>query len=1471
MPRKDKAGFLIQYIVAIVASITSAGYGSMNSWTSPALPFLKSGKSNLSLNNEEITWIAPLLPIGIIIGNLLNPIFIDRLGRKWTLLLFALPQISSWLLILLAKDTKTICYGRILGGIGYGGGICATIIYLSEIGTSKNRGIFLTLIKVSSSFGIFFTIFLGAISSYFNMNLCLLLMSILFVILFPFMPDSSYFYKKNHRHSEEKKMMHYSLLQLNDEVNGKKCQSKPTNFMILSEKIFSQGEKNCFLGGNLKEDYEEGYKEIYKENFKEDIKEVYKEDLKEDYKEDYKNKEEYKKNFKEDNNKRNNRDKEDNETFCKQDDEKSCKTEDNQRFNKKEDNKFFKNEDNEGTSKKEVSVIIPKNKNNTKIFENEDKKPILKEENSQKSAENEDNKFYEKEEYKKLTKKQEYQSKQVSRKITKKEDNEEHLKKEDYRNSLKKEDNERFLKKEDCQLFDKKEINRKFHKTEDSRFFKREDREKITIEKEDYQKFVLKEKNKFSEDEEEYQKSNKKVKKEDSQSKKEDNEEFFKNEDNESSCKSEDRKRIYKKEDNEKNAKTEDNKIFKKENNEKIPKIEDFQKSAKIEDKFFKYENSNEKVDNKVKNEEDNELKKEDNERFPKKENIEDFFKIEDNGNLCKKEGNKENSRKEEYQKFIQKEENYETAKKEDTNKFSTNEENANELKKADSQKSGIKEERNERISIKEDNKFSQNENNKKSTEKEESTFQKKEEKKIYQNKNTHDKNITEKSKCIFSIENLENSKKWKNSNFWQLLSVRSNLRGLFIIFTVTTLDCLSGHPVLIYFSQEILTYDGSLLSANNGALIFATIKFLASMIATQLIERFKRKTILLVTGILTAIMQGILAIFFYLKINGQLNISSILGLLPYFAFLIFEMASTIGASNLYYIYQGEFFSNNVKGLAVTVAKIYHMFVIFLTILVYQFLVKNFSNYVIFAIFCICCVIFTCLCIYIIPETKGKSLEEIQIILRPSITSAGYGSIMSWTSPALTYLKSTKSEIPITKEQTSLIAPLLPIGLIIGNFLNPIFINRIGRKWTLMLFALPQIISWLIIYFTKNYNDIYIARIMGGIGYGGGVCAVTVYLSEIGTPKNRGIFLTMVKFSLSLGIFFTLLLGATVNYNYMNLGHLIMPIIFLLIFFFLPDSSYFLEKNQNSITNDNSSSIIEKTCHENEILLNDNNSQLLQNNCSIVQKQEKENNFPNDNNFFHKNHDRDQKDNFLLKENFTKNTNLEVKKTLISNLKESNCWKMFTTRNNIRALTIIVCIVAQDSLSGHMTLTYFSEQMLSYKGSLLTAKQGALFLSLMKLFSCIVATQVIERLKRRTLYFTTGILSSLSQGIIGIFFLMEEKKFNVTSFSFIPFVGLIIYEFSVSMGTSNLFYVLQGELFTNDVKGLAVTFAKNMYMVFGFISIIMYQVLIENFSAYVLFFIFCICGTILCFVTVFLLPETKGKSIEEIQILLKKC
>lgn len=657
------------------------------SWTSPALPYLKNQKTNLSLDNEEITWIAPLLPIGIIIGNLLNPLFIDRIGRKWTLLIFAIPQIISWLLILMAKNSKIICIGRVIGGIGYGGGICAVIVYLSEIGNRKNRGIFLTLIKFSSSFGIFFTVFLGAILPYFYMNLCLLTMPIIFVILFPFMPDSLYFLEKNRQYQNEKFYFHSN--QEKFEGNG-----KFSKYFIENEN-FSHLEKKGFL------------EDDFVENFKEDNKEDKKEDNR-NYEE--KNKEDKKKDTIENN--KNDRGK-----------NKADKKEDN-----KEDTKKNYKED----KKEDKNKVNKENNKNYKEINNEDKKEDGKEDKKEDEEDkNEDNKKDKKETYKK----------------DKKEEN------KDYR-KYNKDDNKKNYK-------DDKKINNK----EDKEY--KEDKKDKEGKKDEEDKKDKEDKNKHNED--------------------------------------------YK----------EDNKEDKKHKN-----IENYQE--------------NEKDDNKE----------------------------------AYKENNEENS-----------------------------EENLNSIKK-----------------------------------------------------------------------------KFKNSNFWKLLSIPSNLRALLIICTVTSLDCFSGHPVLIYFSQQMLTYEGSLLSPEKGALVVATIKLLASMMATQIIERFQRKTILLSTGILASLTQGILATFFYYQ-EYHLNISY-LAILPYISFLIYETASTIGASNLFYIYQGELFDNNVKGLAVTILKIFHMFVVFLTVFTYQILIQKFKSYVIFFIFSICGVILCIISLCIIPETKGKSLEEIQFILK---------------------------------------------------------------------------------------------------------------------------------------------------------------------------------------------------------------------------------------------------------------------------------------------------------------------------------------------------------------------------------------------------------------------------------------------------------------------------------------------------------
>lgn len=86
-------------------------------------------------------------------------------------------------------------------------------------------------------------------------------------------------------------------------------------------------------------------------------------------------------------------------------------------------------------------------------------------------------------------------------------------------------------------------------------------------------------------------------------------------------------------------------------------------------------------------------------------------------------------------------------------------------------------------------------------------------------------------------------------------------------------------------------------------------------------------------------------------------------------------------------------------------------------------------------------------------------------------------------------------------------------------YFKPFYNRNICRKLTLLLYSIPRIISWVLIMMAKNHTTIYIAGLLCGIGYSGGICALLNYCPEIGSPKIRGIFIVFNNLSIGLGFF----------------------------------------------------------------------------------------------------------------------------------------------------------------------------------------------------------------------------------------------------------------------------------------------------------------------------------------------------------------
>ncbi|XP_043462199.1 uncharacterized protein LOC122498503 [Leptopilina heterotoma] len=243
------------------------------------------------------------------------------------------------------------------------------------------------------------------------------------------------------------------------------------------------------------------------------------------------------------------------------------------------------------------------------------------------------------------------------------------------------------------------------------------------------------------------------------------------------------------------------------------------------------------------------------------------------------------------------------------------------------------------------------------------------------------------------------------------------------------------------------------------------------------------------------------------------------------------------------------------------------------------------------------------------PKKKDSEYMRYVAATVGTITAVGYGAAMTWTSPSIPYLTSENSPIPLSKEQSDIISSLLTVGYITGYIMNPFIIEQFGSKRTLLIYTIPQMTAWILINLAQSPITLYIARIFKGMGYGAGICALTIYLSEIGTSKTRGIFISYLNLAMGLGFFLVMLFGAYIPYKYMNLILLASPIIFAITFIFMPEASFFskiqIKKEKEQISED-----LKSFDYENQVLMNQEMRSLKQtgiNHRNIFFKEEEEN------------------------------------------------------------------------------------------------------------------------------------------------------------------------------------------------------------------------------------------------------------------------
>ena len=198
----------------------------------------------------------------------------------------------------------------------------------------------------------------------------------------------------------------------------------------------------------------------------------------------------------------------------------------------------------------------------------------------------------------------------------------------------------------------------------------------------------------------------------------------------------------------------------------------------------------------------------------------------------------------------------------------------------------------------------------------------------------------------------------------------RANLRPILLAFCVAFFNQLSGCNAVNYFAPRIFNLAGFERNAQFLATFgLGLLNFAATFTGVWLIDRIGRKTLLLVGGAGYVVSLAMASICFAVG-NGPLAAASI---------FLFMAAHAVGQGTVIWVLIAEVFPQRFRAQGQAFGSFMHWFFAALVALTFPMAAENVPAWAIFGFFGVMMVFHFLWALLVVPETKGRRLEDIQV------------------------------------------------------------------------------------------------------------------------------------------------------------------------------------------------------------------------------------------------------------------------------------------------------------------------------------------------------------------------------------------------------------------------------------------------------------------------------------------------------------
>ncbi|KAI3372121.1 hypothetical protein L3Q82_006974 [Scortum barcoo] len=440
-----------------------------------------------------------------------------------------------------------------------------------------------------------------------------------------------------------------------------------------------------------------------------------------------------------------------------------------------------------------------------------------------------------------------------------------------------------------------------------------------------------------------------------------------------------------------------------------------------------------------------------------------------------------------------------------------------------------------------------------------------------------------------------------------------------------------------------------------------------------------------------------------------------------------------------------------------------------------------------------------------------------------------FGFVLGYSSPAIPELtRIADPRLRLDDVQASWFGSIVTVGAAAGGLLGGWMVEKIGRKLSLMFCSLPFVFGFTIIIAAQNVWMLHAGRALTGLASGVTSLVVPLYISEMAHERVRGTLGSCVQLMVVLGIMGVYLAGLFLDWRWLAICSSIPPTLLMVCMCFMPETPRFLLSQGKR-----------REAEEALRFLRGPDAP-VEWECARIEEACDE-----------------QGSSFQM-----------------SDLKDPGVYK---------PLVIGIMLMIFQQMTGINAIMFYAETIFE-QAHFKESDLASVIVGLIQVVFTGVAAMIMDKAGRKVLLIISGVAMAISTTAFGVYFYLTSKLHTPPSLSllmldvmneageephadlaWLALVSMAVFITGFALGWGPIPWLVMSEIFPTKVRGVASAVCVLTNWSMAFIVTKTFQDMMSLLTSAGTFWLFASMCIINVIFTIALLPETKGKTLEQIE------